>query len=336
MSESFSSSGAGTELLFDNNGNPLSSPDLLNPVVVSGLDNINTTVAGGLSDFYGTSAASASLAGIAALILQDDPSLTPAQVASLMETTALPMSNSAVSGAGLVQVDAAIAAAPPYVIRTDTNAFGSTTLVEHGGQYFLDNGGTSGPALNYGGSPTVMGEFGGWTPIGAVPTSRGYDVAWKLAGANAYSVWSVDGNGNYISSIVSGVPGANLGLEVLERTFNQDLNRDGRIGPPRTDFVFDSPLTGQVVRIAHFNLAIDKIVLSATDFPGIQLIGHPLAAADFHIGAHATTGSQRIIYHSLSGFLDYHPAGSGPAGQIHFATVSPDLALVHTDFLVVA
>ena len=45
-----------------------------------------------------------------------------------MEKTALPMSNSAVSGAGLVQVDPAIAAAPPYVIRTDTNAFGSTSL----------------------------------------------------------------------------------------------------------------------------------------------------------------------------------------------------------------
>jgi subtilisin family serine protease len=76
------------------------------------VDDINTTVTGDLSDFYGTSAASASLAGVAALILSADPNLTPAQVEQLMEETALVMANSAVSGAGLVQVDAAIAAIP--------------------------------------------------------------------------------------------------------------------------------------------------------------------------------------------------------------------------------
>ena len=109
-SESFSSSGVGTELLFANNGTALLSPDELSPVAVSGVDDIRTTVPGGLSDFYGTSAASASLAGVAALILSADPNLTPAQVELIMEQTALTMANSAVSGAGLVQVDPAIAA----------------------------------------------------------------------------------------------------------------------------------------------------------------------------------------------------------------------------------
>ena len=84
---------------------------MLNPVAVSGIDDIATTVSGGLSDFYGTSAASASLAGVAALLLSANPELTPAQVEQIMEETALPMSNSAVSGAGLVQVDPAVAAA---------------------------------------------------------------------------------------------------------------------------------------------------------------------------------------------------------------------------------
>ena len=90
-SESFSSSGAGAELLFANNGTALSSPDVLSPVAVSGVDDIATTVPGGLSDFYGTSAASASLAGVAALILSANPNLTPAQVEQIMEETALPM-----------------------------------------------------------------------------------------------------------------------------------------------------------------------------------------------------------------------------------------------------
>src|SRR5208282_2286426 len=63
------------------------------------------------TDFYGTSAAAASLAGVAALILSANPDLTPAEVEQIMEETALPMANSAVSGAGLVAVDTAVAAA---------------------------------------------------------------------------------------------------------------------------------------------------------------------------------------------------------------------------------
>ena len=111
VSESFSLSGAGTELLFHDNGTPFSSPLALSPVAVSGVDDIQTTVPGGLSDFYGTSAASASLAGVAALILSANPDLSPAQVEQIMEQTASPMANPAVSGAGLVQVDPAVAEA---------------------------------------------------------------------------------------------------------------------------------------------------------------------------------------------------------------------------------
>ncbi len=68
-----------------------------------------------LSDFYGTSAASASLAGVAALMLSANPDLSPAQVEQIMEQTASPMANSAVSGAGLVQVDPAVAEATTTV-----------------------------------------------------------------------------------------------------------------------------------------------------------------------------------------------------------------------------
>ena len=109
VSESFSSSGAGAELLFANNGTALSSPDALSPVVASGIDDIKTSVTGGLSDFYGTSAASASLAGVAALILSANPGLTPAAVEQLITETALPMANAAISGAGLAQINPAVA-----------------------------------------------------------------------------------------------------------------------------------------------------------------------------------------------------------------------------------
>ena len=69
-------------------------------------------------------------------------------------------------------------------------------------------------------------------PIGAVQTATGYDVAWEMPGANEYTVWSTDSNGDYISNITGGaVTGTSTALETLEPVFGQDLNGDGVIGP---------------------------------------------------------------------------------------------------------
>ncbi len=127
--------------------------------------------------------------------------------------------------------------APPSVtvIQTDTNSSGTTTsLVEAGNHYYLYGSGGTGPELSFSGAAVVAGEFGAWVPFGAVQTATGYDIAWKMPGANEYTVWQTDSNGNWISDLVKTVPGNNPTLETLERTFNQDLNGDGIIGPPTT------------------------------------------------------------------------------------------------------
>jgi hypothetical protein len=157
--ESFSSSGAGTELLFANNGTALSSPDVLSPVAVSGVDDIQTTVPGGLSDFYGTSAASASLAGVAALMLSANPNLTPAQVGQIMEQTALPMTNSAVSGAGLVQVDSAVAdVEAPIVTVTDVTLSAGHASVAASSLFTVSDANGQ-PITEYGFMDTGPGSF---------------------------------------------------------------------------------------------------------------------------------------------------------------------------------
>jgi Ca2+-binding RTX toxin-like protein len=107
-------------------------------------------------------------------------------------------------------------------------------------------------------------------------------------------------------------------------------------GPGHDSFIFDSFLFGQVEKITNFNPALDKIVLSEAHFPGVGPIGVPLPAADFHIGTHAVTGSQHIIYDANNGFLFFDPDGTGMDPQVHFATVSPHLALSHIAFLVEA
>src|SRR5439155_1171089 len=110
-------------------------------------------------------------------------------------------------------------------------AFGSTSLVKVGSNFFLDSiSSGSGPELKVAGTPVVAGPAGSWTPIGAEQTASGYDVAWKMPGADQYIVWSTDSSGNYISSITDVVSGTSSTLESLETVFHQDLNGDGVIG----------------------------------------------------------------------------------------------------------
>src|SRR5947209_6956898 len=122
---------------------------------------------------------------------------------------------------------------PPTTVNppsTVIEAFGSTSLVEVGSNYFLyPVGGSSGPELSWG-TAVVAGQFGAWVPIGAEQTASGYDVAWAVPGANQYTVWATDSSGNYISNLTGVVSGTRTALESLEPVFHQDLNGDGLIG----------------------------------------------------------------------------------------------------------
>ena len=108
---------------------------------------------------------------------------------------------------------------------------GSTSLTQVANHYYLYGSSRSGPALKYKGASVTAGEFGSWTPIGAMQTASGYDVAWKNTGTGQYTVWSTDSNGNHKGNLTGGaVSGTSHALESLEPVFHQDLNRDGVIG----------------------------------------------------------------------------------------------------------
>ena len=71
-------------------------------------------------------------------------------------------------------------------------------------------------------------------PIGAEQTATGYEVAWKVTGADQYTVWNTDSNGNLVSDTLGVVSGSSTALTSLESSFYQDLNGDGVIGLPTT------------------------------------------------------------------------------------------------------
>jgi hypothetical protein len=124
--------------------------------------------------------------------------------------------------------------APTTVIEAN----GSTQLTEVGDHFFLYDSGGSGPSLKIAGADVVAGQFGAWAPISAEQTASGYEVAWKVTGADQYTVWNTDHSGNYSSNAIGVVSGTSYALESLEPGFHHDLNHDGQIGAPTINDFF--------------------------------------------------------------------------------------------------
>jgi serralysin len=90
---------------------------------------------------------------------------------------------------------------------------------------------------------------------------------------------------------------------------------------------------GNVDWITDFAPVFDTIRLENAEFTA--LAAGALPAAAFRIGAAALDGSDRIIYNSVTGALNYDPDGVGGIGQVQFATLSAGLAMTAADFFVV-
>jgi len=116
--EEFSSAGP-QRIYFDASGNPLSSPEMRQKPEIVAPDGTNTTFFGSdipedadnFPNFFGTSAAAPHAAALAALMLDDDPSLTPNDIYQTLENTAIDMLTPGFdddSGFGLIQADAAL------------------------------------------------------------------------------------------------------------------------------------------------------------------------------------------------------------------------------------
>ncbi|MCK1589218.1 protease, partial [Bradyrhizobium sp. 169] len=111
-------------------------------------------------------------------------------------------------------------------------AVGATSMLQSGSNFYLNPvAGGTGPALKYGGSAVVAGQFGAWTPIGTEQISSGYEVAWQIPGTDQFTVWTTDSSGNFTSN-TGAVAGTSPTLEQAEIILHQDLNSDGTIGVP--------------------------------------------------------------------------------------------------------
>src|SRR5262249_41212728 len=75
--------------------------------------------------------------------------------------------------------------------------------------------------------------FGGhFVPIGAEQTASGYEVAWKITGAEDRKSGVKGKNGDYVSSGFDYASRTSAALQSFETSFQEDLNGDGWVGVP--------------------------------------------------------------------------------------------------------
>jgi hypothetical protein len=147
--EAYSSFG-GDPILFDTSGNRLAAPIVRQKPDFVGPDGVNTTFFGftlaagtdtstvpqcannaSLPNYFGTSAAAPHAAGLAALMLQANPGMTPGDVYTAMRFTAAPMVNPSpdlTTGYGFIQAGPAVAW-PNMSITPSTITLGQSATV---------------------------------------------------------------------------------------------------------------------------------------------------------------------------------------------------------------
>jgi hypothetical protein len=223
---------------------------------------------------------------------------------------------------------------------TVVEAFGSTSLVEVGNNFYLNSISSGfGPELKYAGAAVVAGQFGAWAPIGAEQTATGYEVAWKVRGADQYTVWNTDSNGNKISD--NGVlSGASTTLESLETSFHQDLNSDGVIGVPvPPSAIPSSPVVQPApVTVANNDTFAFRSGLNAAGVPNagsavtIELDGHsPFASKQLMALLHDphSTLSLAPFEAAIGGHDTIINLGNHDGSNAHFADLLMNGFIIH-------
>ena len=116
---------------------------------------------------------------------------------------------------------------------------------------------------------------------------------------------------------------------------NDTLTGGDPLGGTQDKFLFDTPLDAatNVDTITDFNSPDDIFWLDSTIFTTLTS-GNVISPDQFCIYDGTLDGDDRIVYDQTSGAIMYDPDGSGIAGAIQFAQVTPGQAITYDDFLV--
>jgi Ca2+-binding RTX toxin-like protein len=104
-------------------------------------------------------------------------------------------------------------------------------------------------------------------------------------------------------------------------------------GAGKDRFTFNLP-NERIDRITDFLPVDDTIAISASGFGGGLVAGAAITAAQFRIGASATTANHRFMYNSTNGGLFFDKDGIGAIAQLQIATLNAGLTMTNNDIFV--
>ncbi len=216
--------------------------------------------------YAGTSMATPHVAGVAALMLAANPSLTPAQVSALMQLTAHPFGAGGCPlgcGAGIVDAAKAVAAAiPPTVTSIDPSsgpAGGGTTVTITG------TGLTGATAVSFGGTAAASFAVSSGTQISAVSPAGTGTVDVTVTGPSGTSATSSADLFTFIS-VASGATYVSLTpARILDTRDGTGLSGTFSSTVARTFAV-----TGQGGVPANAVAVTGNLTVTAADEPGLR------------------------------------------------------------------
>lgn len=192
-------------------------------------------------------------------------------------------------------------------VVTVMETIGGTSLATEGNGYFLLNGAGNGPSVKVAGATVTVGSFPGWTPIAAIKTATGYEIAWKMTGSDKYTVWNTDANGNFAGSPTGVVSGGEYSLQSLETTFGIDLNGDGTLGPVTT--TIESAGSTRLVQEANAyfvlnssgggsSIKVGGVAVTTGAFSGWTPIAAAQKGTGFEVAWKMTGGDKYIVWNT--------------------------------------
>jgi serralysin len=217
---------------------------------------------------------------------------------------------------------------PPVVIESN----GVTGLVQSTGNYFLNPvGGGTGLVLQFGGSTVSVGQFAGWSPIGAEVTASGYVVAWYNAGGDAYTFWYADSSGALLAIPPRPVAASDPVVQSFESSLHQDLNGDGAIAPPTVIEAFgvtsllqsgSNYILGSAGPVMQFGGS----VVWAGQFAGWAPVGAEATASGYEVAWYNAGINAYVFWHAdSSGALLFSPSAPVAANDLVVQSFEGDL-----------
>ena len=193
--ESYSGSGPG-EILYDANGNLLSTPITVDQPGFSAPDGTTYGSSAAITGaFNGTSAAAPAAAAVAALVLQANSALSTTQITSLLAQSTIPVVGAGYNGAGLIQARAAV----------------EIGVADGGDRWTAAAGGdwSNGSSWSHGAAPTSAQSVSVSDNLGAFTGS--YTVTVDLPGQVAGSIAISAPSGSSATLKVLGTGGLSVG-----------------------------------------------------------------------------------------------------------------------------